>query len=203
MYSAGVLPFSIDPEGHIVFLLGRDVRDPSGWADFGGKCERGDKGLPTETAAREFYEETLGVVMGLEAMRAKLKPGMCAALRGVTQALYSYWMYLVPIPYDPDVRGAFGKVLEFAKYMHVEKQLVEKLEISWIKGEDLFRVQTRHVFRVTLERNRDILEKVIETKGFACVPDMPEAFEDINGRQRSWGAWTPSHLRALQITDDD
>ena len=64
--AAGIVCFAIDPRNSsITVLLGRET--PYGrhhrkgvWCEFGGKRERTE--TPVETAAREFTEESLGVV---------------------------------------------------------------------------------------------------------------------------------------------
>jgi 8-oxo-dGTP pyrophosphatase MutT (NUDIX family) len=52
--NAGVLPYSRE-SGEIRVLLGFDP-DPGAWADFVGVCTPGE--TPSDTAAREFVEET-------------------------------------------------------------------------------------------------------------------------------------------------
>ncbi len=52
--NAGVLPYSRE-SGEVRVLLGFDP-DPGAWADFVGVCTPGE--TPSDTAAREFVEET-------------------------------------------------------------------------------------------------------------------------------------------------
>ena len=60
MYSAGVLLYyRIGDIKH--FLLGKDTKYNC-WSDFGGKVEYIDDNDPIQTASREFYEETAGVI---------------------------------------------------------------------------------------------------------------------------------------------
>ena len=69
-YSAGILPYTFDKKGKCHFLLGKDLEGD--WSDFGGRCEFADKNEPTNTAAREFYEETLGSVMTVPEVLEKI-----------------------------------------------------------------------------------------------------------------------------------
>ena len=55
-YSAGILPYTFDQNGKLLFLLGKD--NDGDWSDFGGRCEFKDRNEPKNTATREFYEET-------------------------------------------------------------------------------------------------------------------------------------------------
>lgn len=63
---ASILCYAIDPTwGNIYWLLGRErfVKGWKGsekWSDFGGSTKPGEK--PSQTAAREFHEETLAMV---------------------------------------------------------------------------------------------------------------------------------------------
>ena len=70
IYSAGVLPYTIHKDT-IYFLLGRDSENK--WSDFGGRVEPKDKGDYDVTAAREFYEETLGSVYDYDYTKKILK----------------------------------------------------------------------------------------------------------------------------------
>ena len=63
---AGVLPFTVTPSGEIAFLLGKELKIPgwkgsSSWSAFEGGAKSNDKSI-TETAAREYIEESLGVL---------------------------------------------------------------------------------------------------------------------------------------------
>lgn len=64
MVYVGVLPYSINEKGNIVFLLGKERYEP-GWNDslllsgFGGKLEDSDESI-IYGIAREAYEESMG-----------------------------------------------------------------------------------------------------------------------------------------------
>ncbi|GAQ91709.1 ribonuclease III [Klebsormidium nitens] len=83
IYSAGCLPFTVK-NNQIYFLLGKDRTDGRE-SDFGGRSEDVDKGDPKRTAIREFYEETIGMILDMEEVEARLKdPGKMELLDPVT-----------------------------------------------------------------------------------------------------------------------
>ena len=61
---AGILPMAIN-DGKVYFLFSRernlgDFKEKGLWSDFGGKDENGE--TPMETAIREGYEESSGLL---------------------------------------------------------------------------------------------------------------------------------------------
>lgn len=157
VYAAGVLPITRTAEGRVLFLVGKDVRDML-WSDFGGKCERVDRGDPMNTAAREFYEETLGCVTSQWGLRQRMKAKNFVLLRGVTQNGFPYWMYVMEVPYVSP--KTFVKVVAFLKHKSLDPELVEKTELKWLDFESLMISKKRHVFENTVSRNRDVLLKI-------------------------------------------
>jgi len=70
-YAAGIIPYAICPysNSNVYFLLGKEGNSPgwkpstNKWCDFGGRSDfKEDKGSVEQTAAREFVEESLGVI---------------------------------------------------------------------------------------------------------------------------------------------
>ncbi len=171
LYASGILPVSRRPDGTVVFLVGKDVRDGT-WSDFGGKCERGDRGDPMNTAVREFYEETLGCIVGPWGLRQRMTPDNCVALKGVTQNGHPYWMYVLEVPYLPQARTTFAKFLAFLRYKNVDLPLIEKTDLAWVELPELMAMQKRHVFGVTVERNADALRKVASQPWKAVCKDL-------------------------------
>ena len=62
--AAGILPYTIHPvTGEAIFLVGKLTYDGGSWSDFGGlKSRHIFRESPAQTAARECYEETMGVI---------------------------------------------------------------------------------------------------------------------------------------------
>lgn len=168
-YAAGILPVSYH-DGHVLFLVGQDLRDRS-WSDFGGKCERVDRNDPLNTACREFYEETYGCVIDHKALRARLCPANCVALRGRTQNNHPYTMFLVEIPYYAHLRNSFHKALGFLRHKGLCKMYVEKTDVKWVtwpmlQGSDLVK---RPVFKATVEAHAGVMERLAHGEPWAKV----------------------------------
>ena len=68
-YAAGILPYTL-VNGKVYFLLGKDIRDGA-WSDFGGKSEPDDVHV-VDTACREFFEETCGILIDPKALRLRM-----------------------------------------------------------------------------------------------------------------------------------
>lgn len=159
-YAAGILPVTWH-EGSLLFLVGQDIRDRS-WSDFGGKCERVDKNDPLNTACREFYEETYGCVADHRALRHRLCPGNCLALRSRTQNNHPYWMFVVEVPYHPFLRNVFHKTLGFLRHKNLGKLYVEKTDVQWVSWETLCSPELvkRAVFKATLDAHSKVLSRI-------------------------------------------
>lgn len=159
-YAAGILPVTWH-RGELLFLVGQDLRDRS-WSDFGGKCERVDRGDALNTACREFYEETCGCVVDHRALRARLNSSTCLALRGRTQNGHPYWMFVAEVPYQPHLRGAYRKVLAFLRHRNLCKACVEKTDVQWVTWKQLrgASLVKRSVFAATLEAHAATLERL-------------------------------------------
>lgn len=160
-YSAGILPYAI-VRGTTYVLIGKDVRDNT-WSDFGGKSEDVDGGNPIETAIREFYEETCGVVMDLKALRNRMSvPANYSMLISQTQNCHPYYMYLLEVPYNTGYRSIFRKLLYFMKYKKIYKKFMEKTDIQWISLQSLInrRVMLRSVFEATIDKHLEAIRRV-------------------------------------------
>lgn len=167
-YAAGILPISW-VDGVPLFLVGRDIRDGT-FSDFGGKRERYDRN-ELATASREFYEETLGTVVGQRQILMRLTPKTAILVPGRTQNGNPYHMYIVEVPYAPHVRSAFKKTAEFLRSKNVNRLYVEKLDVQWATLEMLRTMNKRSVFENTLNANA----RLIETIGSST----PEQWRDL------------------------
>lgn len=117
--SAGILPFSKNEQGNVVFLVGRDVRDAV-YSDFGGKIEPIDAGDPVNTATREFYEESLGVLCNSPYELRRRVRELSVCVFGYTKNQHVYRMYIIEIPYFKDLPQRFKKVVNFLRYNNIE-----------------------------------------------------------------------------------
>jgi 8-oxo-dGTP pyrophosphatase MutT (NUDIX family) len=121
---ASLLCFSVDPTYSCVyFLLGKErhnVRWPSGsnqWSDFGGRVSSSDD-CAEETAAREFFEETLAVVKyfkndtiprrGWADIADDLKKGKYTLQFTQGNGERKFVIFVKQIPWDPEVVSRFS-----------------------------------------------------------------------------------------------
>ena len=133
-YSAGVLPFTIK-NGTVYFLLGRD-RSDGAYSDFGGKAEDVDEDDPKRTAVREFYEETAGAVLDLDACAARLHEDACHdVVVSKTMGGNTYLMFIVHIPFLSSYPRAFERSMRFLRYMKANRKYLEKTELAWFSLE--------------------------------------------------------------------
>ena len=159
-YAAGILPITWYQDTPL-FLVGRDLRDDN-YSDFGGKCEKIDKNDALNTSVREFFEETLGMVLPAKALRQRMQPNNCLCLRSKTQNGHPYYMYVVEVAFMPHLRNAFQKTLNFLKYRNLHKVYVEKTDVKWVTWLTLVGdLPKRGVFASTVEQHRDLLEQVV------------------------------------------
>lgn len=136
VFAAGVLPYA-QVEGVTWFLIGREVygRAQNTWADFGGSRHSKSENIAT-CAAREFTEETLGLLMLKAEARQKLGPFIDVKTSSSGRGYYR--MYLMPIDYDPKLPGRYSTTYAYLRGIKAMKPHLEKKELMWIRAEDLF-----------------------------------------------------------------
>jgi lipopolysaccharide assembly outer membrane protein LptD (OstA) len=174
MYSAGILPYQVLENNQIFFLLGKGTDGT--WSDFGGKADPKDKNNIKETAAREFYEESMGSVLGLQATRNALKNEKNYELvNSSSMSGLRYYMFILRVPIIPDICiDRFNKTNDFLMYQQqnghrVPYEYTEKTDIALVSLDTLFSLlqhenmeqvlgwPLRKVFRKTLLSCRDKL----------------------------------------------
>lgn len=126
--AAGVLPYAKDGSGQTWFLLGRERPnenwgvDSSSWSEFGGSLDKHES--VEEGAAREFFEETMGVVFGHRFwMENELKQGRYLLVmdsRTPTGKGYRLFVKQVPFVNYPE---------KFARYKTISKKQTELFKI--------------------------------------------------------------------------
>ena len=185
-YAAGILPLTWY-QGTPLWLLGREARDGT-WSDWGGKVEKQDRTGPVEThpantAAREFYEESMGCVLSAKAMRQALLPATSILLRSRTKNNHDYYCYVVEIPYMPVLHSNFHKVLNFMRFRGLHRAFVEKTDIRWATWEMVQQLTKRPVFEATLAQHFNTLKAIGEAgpEGWkAMCARYSENFEAAN-----------------------
>lgn len=142
--AAGVLPCALSPQGRTMLLLGQEGSangvwsDTSKWDAFGGRRDLCKDETPEDTAAREFYEESGGVVCDLQFMRQLLRQHRFLAsydtyARGSSTKVYR--MYVVCIPFR-DYPDLFSNVYHWLRHQKHER-LLEKKQMRWFSLEQV------------------------------------------------------------------
>lgn len=174
MYAAGITPICWIAD-QLYFLVGRDVRDNT-WSDFAGKCEKIDRDIES-TAAREFWEESYGIVMDARTMRQRLTTALC--VQGRTQNSHPYYCFITEIPFVPHLRDSFHKHLTFMRQRNVHRMYIEKNDIMYVSFHELFSdaFPKRSVFKETLNQHKDLFEAIAAAgpSGFSTFTRVPQA----------------------------
>lgn len=172
VYSSGILPYQVDEGGKIYLLMGKDLEN--NWSDFGGKCELKDNNNIKETAAREFFEESLNSIMDINTARDLLRNEKNYTLiQSKTLSGSPYYMFLLRVPMLPDIcRDRFHKTLNYLKYINTTDNIsIEKIDIKWVsldtviqcidfpESEEKMGWPMRKIFRRTMFNNRKQLEE--------------------------------------------
>lgn len=98
--------------------------------------------------------------LGMKQLRARLTPRTSIMLKSRTQSGYSYFMYVVQVPYIPNLRSYFNKVLMFLKNKNMQRALVEKTDVQWVTLSMLKNLEKRSVFAGTLEMHAQAIEDI-------------------------------------------
>ena len=166
IYSAGILPYGKDEKGDIYFLLGKDKQ--LSWSDFGGRVEIKDNQNNKETAIREFYEETYNSVIEKKYLREILSiEKNYNLITSKTLNGSPYYMYVIEIQLDENMRKNFIKTLDYLNYIKINDYIIEKTDIQWVslrtllaciesdQNEIAFGWLLRKVFKNTLINNKE------------------------------------------------
>lgn len=150
-YSAGVL-FYYKQNGNVYFLLGKDRRGK--WSDFGGKCESCDKSI-IDTASREFYEETIGIVLNRYTISHILNT--CSYVEGRSYLNKPYYMFIVEMNYRLRYSEQFKESYRFIKsILGNNSHFCEKIDVQWILKDNIqknTKNEIRQVFYSTFVNN--------------------------------------------------
>ena len=144
-----ILPYTYDPQGNLLFLLGKD--QDGLWSDFGGRVEIEDGEDHAKTASREFYEETIGCISNLNETYLKLVQGNPLKITSKTLNGSPYYMYLLYIEFK-DWNDGFVKIFNFLKYTNAPSKIFEKTQIRWITLQTLMQ---------TLDSKKKIMIQII------------------------------------------
>ena len=128
---AGILPMCLF-QSRILFLFGKDTKN-NFWSDFGGRVELKDNQDTKETAIREFYEETYNSVIEKKYLREILSiERNYNLITSKTLNGSPYYMYVIEVELDENMRKSFVKTYEYLKYVKVNEYILEKTDIQWV-----------------------------------------------------------------------
>lgn len=154
----GILPYS-KHDGKIYFLFGRETKrskykDSGLYSDFGGSKEHSE--TQRQTALREGYEETLGLLGNKKKLNELIKK---TNRKVVTD---EYTTFLIEIPYMPMITEIYKNMFEFSKEHFSD--IVEKRNGFFEKDSfDYFTVpQLNGSFKKFRPWYRKILKHVLE-----------------------------------------
>ena len=157
-YAAGVLIYHVTGN-KIMYLLGHDFRRV--WSDFGGKSDPYDEKLPHITAARECYEETMGVVRTLDFFQKSTQE--CAFVEGKTYMMKKYFMYLVKL----DDMNDYNADMDIVKKFSLDEHLSEKNQLRWVDENFIMNnPNIRKVFYNTFITNLNVIRNLCLTDTF-------------------------------------
>jgi|LauGreDrversion4_2_1035121.scaffolds.fasta_scaffold02801_7 hypothetical protein len=105
--SAGVICFMVH-ENEVYFVLGQEEfsrgwDESLKWCEFGGQSKACDNHYVWQTAAREFFEESMGVFGSIQYQLAEQQYAACLTIRQNGRRRTQKTYYLLEVPYQPDV----------------------------------------------------------------------------------------------------
>jgi predicted NUDIX family NTP pyrophosphohydrolase len=158
-YSAGILLYR-KKNNETEFLLGKDVKYNS-WSDFGGKHDYVDNKVPLQTAVREFYEETCGVVVNMYDMLNMINTNY-VKIQCLSYKKKMYHMFLVRYESDSDIENIFLDQYNFLNQTNVCMKFKEKNEIKWFDTSSIVdnKPNIRGVFYNSFVNNLDEICRV-------------------------------------------
>ena len=122
--AAGVLPYDVDHG----FLLGRETSDGL-FSGFAGFREAGES--PRTCAAREFFEETMGILMD-EADAEDVLVDAEYFEFPTSSPDRIFRLYMLEIPHDPAIAPEFRKRYAQLLRLKADPKFLEKDEVRWV-----------------------------------------------------------------------
>ena len=156
-YAAGVLVLAWH-NGHLLCLLGKDHYNT--YSDFGGKEETCDMHVHINTAAREMYEETCGVVQDIGYIKENLK--QCSSVEALSYTNKPYYMYIMFVNFDTTFSPKFSYAYNYIRHVPRMNKFTEKQSMSWFSFNDLCagNVALRNIFQRTLAKHKNSILRI-------------------------------------------
>jgi len=153
---AGILPISLDKNGNLLFLFGKEYfLNNEGWSDFGGSKEKNETTL--QTAIREGYEETNGFFGSKNSLKINIKKYFIFKINSGT-----YSTFLFKIKYDENLIKYYNRNFKFIlkhnnKFIENHNGFYEKSTIKWFTIDEI--KNNRNLFRKWY--NKTIIPKIM------------------------------------------
>tara|TARA_B100001094_G_C18150621_1_gene783483 strand:+ start:555 stop:1103 length:549 start_codon:yes stop_codon:yes gene_type:complete len=164
-YAAGMLLFGLN-NNNLMVLLGEDSYGML--SDFGGRCEMFDAS-EVDTASRECYEETCGIIEDQFTMKEICKNS--EYIKSRTFYKKPYYMFLSTINFDTNYPNLFYKATNFlktSKNIDNIQSFLEKQNLKWVFWNDVktIKVPLRNMFKNTIINNLENIELFIKKSLF-------------------------------------
>lgn len=135
--AAGVLPYTFitTPSGHkkLFFLIGTDKSNKV--SDFGGKMEKGEDIF--DTAAREYYEESSGLLGSLSKIKKQMKSD---SMRTTFVICKCYRIYLLKIDYIAELPKLYSVAKKNSVGTTYPSGFFEMGKIKWMSATQLLKI---------------------------------------------------------------
>lgn len=149
--AAGILIYSFDEKGNIVFLLGKENNNlhsskSNKYSDFGGSREKNESVI--ETAIREFDEESMSAILDIDTLKEKINDKNTFNVN-----INNYTEYVIKIEYNKTIPLVYNRIIQklddcmcytskdTKKYKYQIKSCpdgyLEKSEMKWFNLMDL------------------------------------------------------------------
>ena len=170
IYGAGILFYCKSIDNTPYFFLGKD-RDNK-WSNFGGRSELSDRSDPENTAARETWEETLGVVGDIHEIKRLVRGSSC--ILSTTPSGHRYYMYVVKLPFTTLYKEKFSNTKRFLSNIPVDKKFLEIIDVKLLSLETIQYsadtenkrtfIKLRSIFEQTFQNNYNEILSIVKNK---------------------------------------
>jgi hypothetical protein len=116
-------------------------------------------------------------------------------VHGTTKKGNVYTMFMIEVPYIPDLPLRFKKIVNFLKYKNIGSAYIEKSELVWVSLDEMFKIPKRQVFSDTISSNATTLRKITteswRTMFEECV--IPVTISPSRSSPPTHGLYKPPH----------
>lgn len=159
--TAGVLPYTVTPNGTVMLLLGREGDD---WSGFSGGIDSSED--VREGAAREAYEESAGILGREIDIRNAISTSEQFTVEYSARLITHYFLMEVPpITILPRIFQGVISMIRDANCRD-EERFTEKVQLAWVTLDQLIESLARNTitfyepFIPTILAVRDVLQRI-------------------------------------------